>query len=304
MRIALKVDCDTALGTRDGVPRLLRLFGKHGIRATFFFSFGPDRSGRAAFRVFSRRGFLKKMLRSRAPSLYPLRTMLSGTLLPAPVIGRFAGEQMRSAAAGHEVGVHAWDHVAWHDGAAGWSRERVADHYGRSMGAYSEIFSRPAVSSACAGWTVSEAYLSVREGYPLLYTSDTRGGSPFLPEVAGAASRIPEIPSTLPTLDEMLGNPRFPTPESLRDFFANAPPEDEVTVHTIHTEVEGSAYSDWFDRLLGAWRDRGARFIPLEDRAREIAADPGLPIRRIRPVTIPGRGGTVASGLESSSPRP
>src|SRR5439155_9400430 len=84
LRIALKVDCDTAEGTKRGIPRLLRLFEELGIRATFFFSLGPDRSGRAILRVFTRKGFLAKMLRSRAPSLYPMRTLLSGTILPAP----------------------------------------------------------------------------------------------------------------------------------------------------------------------------------------------------------------------------
>jgi peptidoglycan/xylan/chitin deacetylase (PgdA/CDA1 family) len=301
MRIALKVDCDTALGTRDGIPRLLRLFEKHGVRATFFFSLGPDRSGRAALRIFSRPGFLKKMLRSRAPSLYPVRTMVSGTLLPAPVIGLFAKGPIESVAfAGHETGVHAWDHVSWHDRVGRWNRERVADEYGRAMNSFAEIFGRPARASACAGWAISDPYLAVRESYPLLYTSDTRGGTPFRPELEGRASKIPEIPSTLPTLDEMLGNPRFPSGDSLLDYFANAA-DDAVAVHTIHTEVEGAAYGDWFDRLLSSWRARGAQFVALEDLAAEIGSVEALPVRRIGRITLPGRGGTVASGLAPST---
>ena len=31
-RVALKVDCDTFLGTRDGIPRLLDILAKRGIR--------------------------------------------------------------------------------------------------------------------------------------------------------------------------------------------------------------------------------------------------------------------------------
>ncbi len=115
-RVALKVDCDTFLGTRDGIPRLLEILAAREIRATFFFTLGPDRSGLAARRVFTRKGFLRKMIRSRAPRLYPLRTMLSGTLLPAPAIGERCAAQIRSVAqAGHETGVHGWDHVRWQD---------------------------------------------------------------------------------------------------------------------------------------------------------------------------------------------
>jgi undecaprenyl phosphate-alpha-L-ara4FN deformylase len=298
VRIALKVDCDTARGTREGIPRLLALLDRHGIRATFFFSLGPDRSGRAALRVFTRKGFLRKMLRSRAPSLYGVRTMLSGTLLPAPVIGRACREEIRSvAAAGHETGVHAWDHVSWHDRLDRWSRERIASEYARLHEAYAEIFGRPARASAAPGWTVNAAYLSVREERDLAYTSDTRGGPPFLPATGGGASRIPEIPSTLPTLDEMLGSPELPDADSLRARFATIPPAGETAVHTIHTEVEGGPYLGWFDGLLRAWKDRGARFETLGGIAEGIARQtPTLPVREVARITLPGRGGTVASG--------
>jgi len=296
MRIALKVDCDTAEGTRRGIPRLLALFEKKGIRATFFFSLGPDRSGRAALRVFTRKGFLRKMLRSRAPSLYPLRTMLSGTLLPAPIIGKTCRAEIRSvAASGHETGVHAWDHVGWHDGLPRWTAKRVASEYRRLHEEYRAILGSDAHASACPGWTVSEAYLAEREKYPLLYTSDTREGGPFRPRVGGAASAIPEIPSTLPTLDEKLGDPEFRGPDDLRRWFAGAPRGDAV--HTIHTEVEGGPYREWFERLLDDWKSRGAEFVAMETfgiEARERLAE--LPVRTIAAITLRGRAGTVASG--------
>ena len=55
-RVALKVDCDTLEGTLEGVPRLLDIFAARGIRATFYFTFGPDRSGVAVRRIFTKRG--------------------------------------------------------------------------------------------------------------------------------------------------------------------------------------------------------------------------------------------------------
>src|SRR5437764_3043105 len=94
-RLALKVDCDTFEGTKKGLPNLLRLFDEFKIRASFFFTLGPDTSGRAAFRVFTQKGFLKKMLRSNAVALYGPRTMLYGTLLPSPMIGKKLADTIR-----------------------------------------------------------------------------------------------------------------------------------------------------------------------------------------------------------------
>ena len=81
--LAVKVDVDTLKGYLEGVPRLLDIFGRRDLRVSFFFSFGPDNSGRAIRRVF-RKGFIGKMLRTNAPGTYGMATLLYGTLLPAP----------------------------------------------------------------------------------------------------------------------------------------------------------------------------------------------------------------------------
>src|SRR6266478_3937182 len=62
-RIGLKVDVDTLRGTREGVPRLMALLRKLGLDATFYFSVGPDNTGRAMRRVF-RKGFAQKVART------------------------------------------------------------------------------------------------------------------------------------------------------------------------------------------------------------------------------------------------
>ena len=114
--VALKVDVDTYAGTRDGVPNLLADLARFGAKATFYFSMGPDNSGKALRRIFTRKGFLKKQLRSGAPSAYSLKTMLYGVLLPAPMIAAsFPGVLRETEQRGHEVGIHCWDHVKWHD---------------------------------------------------------------------------------------------------------------------------------------------------------------------------------------------
>ena len=87
IRLALKVDVDTDRGTREGVPNLLQDLQACGVPACFLFSLGPDQTGRAVTRIF-RRGFLRKVGRTNVVKLYGVRTLLNGTLLPAPHIGR------------------------------------------------------------------------------------------------------------------------------------------------------------------------------------------------------------------------
>jgi undecaprenyl phosphate-alpha-L-ara4FN deformylase len=295
-RVALKVDCDTFVGTREGVPRLLELFGRMGIRATFFFTFGPDRSGVAAGRFFTRPGFLKKMLRSRAGSLYGVKTALYGTLLPAPIIGeRCASEIAAVAAAGHETGVHAWDHVGWQDGLDGWPAAKVREQADRAHAAYEHLFGKRARSSAAAGWTVTAASLAVEEERGLLYTSNSRGGAPFFPEIGGRVFATLEVPSTLPTLDETLAWERFSSDEEQRAFFRGALRGTEV--HTIHAEVEGRSKLPLFAQVLDDWLAAGVTFVTLEELAGEVLARrEAVPVRRITPATLPGRGGTVTTG--------
>ena len=295
-RVALKVDCDTEEGTRAGVPRLVEILGRRGIRATFFFTLGPDRSGVAIKRVFTKKGFLRKMLRTRAPSLYGWRTMLSGTLLPAPMIGERAADAMRAAArAGHATGVHGWDHVGWHDRLDEMTLEDIRDDYNRAHAEYLRIFGVPARTSAAPGWTVNARSLEVQEERALLFTSDTRGGSYFFPADGGRVFRTLEIPTTLPTLDETLAWKELRTDEDQRRYFREAARGTQV--HTIHAEVEGRSKGDLFEAILDGWLEDGVTFPLLSDLAREaLGHHAAVPARPIARVELPGRAGTVATG--------
>ena len=295
-RVALKIDCDTYVGTRDGVPRLLELFAKRGIRATFFFSYGPDRSGVAVKRIFTKRGFLKKMLRTRAASLYGFPTVLYGTFLASPMIGERCEAQMREAArAGHETGVHGWDHVGWHDHVDEWTTEKIREEYGRAHEEHERISGQPSRASAAPGWMANERSLIAEEERSLLYTSNTRGGSPFFPSVGGRVFRTLEIPSTLPTLDETLSWPELKTDEDQLSFYRDAVQRTEV--HTIHVEVEGRSKLALFTQILDVWIAAGITFGTLEELARDaLALKSEIPPRPLSRTRLRGRAGEVATG--------
>jgi len=294
--LGIKVDVDTYRGMRDGVPRLVRIFSEWNIKASFFISMGPDNSGRAALRFFTRRGFLKKMLRSNAVGMYGLRTALSGTLLPARRIARsFPGFFDELVREGHEVGVHGYDHVRWHDRMPRMSLQETREEIDKACRLYRELTGRDPESSAAPGWTCSPCQLAIQDATDMLYHSDSRGISPFFPVMDGKRYRHLQIPTTLPTLDELLGAGECRDRAGLTGYYLGQMEGPRPQVLTVHAEAEGMAWSEWFAALLDEIASRGIRFCGLMEMAKSALADRGrVPACELEMGNIPGRAGLVA----------
>jgi undecaprenyl phosphate-alpha-L-ara4FN deformylase len=295
-KLALKIDVDTLEGFCQGVPALLEVLADQGVKASFFLALGPDNSGRAIFRVFRQQGFLEKMWRTRAPSLYGLKTMCYGTLLPAPLIGAAApGLLPRLAAAGHEVGLHGYDHVRWHDQLFSLSTAAVAREISLAQQAFSAALGWRALAFAAPGWQCSAASRSALAEQGFLYGSDTRGGRPYFPRFGGRRAKVLEIPTTLPTLDELLGFDGCRPADFSRLVLQRLQKSEAPQVLTIHAEVEGGPFRKEFARFLASCRQQGVEFFRLEDWARELLQEPSaLPVAPVASRRLPGRAGRVS----------
>lgn len=288
--VALKVDVDTYAGTRDGVPNLLEDMARFSAKATFYFSMGPDNSGKAVRRLFTRPGFLKKMLRTKAPSAYGIKTMLYGTLLPAPMIATsFPGILLETGHQGHEVGIHCWDHVKWHDYLPRFPKQTTAMELGKASALFEKIMGYAAATTAAPGWTVTTDSLEVQDTMGLSYCSDGRGEYPFYPVMGGRRFRTMQIPSTLPTADEILGENGV-TPENIDEFYFKAL-KPGLNVLTIHAELEGGAIRSSFIRLLERLQSAGIRCITLAEAAQTLSI---IPACELKMGEISGRAGNVA----------
>ncbi len=318
--IGLKVDVDTLRGTREGVPRLLELCKRRGVDATFYFSVGPDHTGRALRRVF-RRGFAQKVARTSVLKHYGLRTLLYGVLLPGPDIGREAGAEMRRVRdAGFEVGLHTYDHVRWQDQVARADARWTRTEFERGLDAFERVFGERPRSHAAAGWQINDTALALEREFGLDYASDTRGTTPFWPRLAGegadaaaggaagavdGARRCVQLPTTLATFDELIGVGGIDETRVADALFARsrAPDTPELAVFTLHAELEGMRLAGEFERLVGAWRDAGATLCRMA-KIRELALARALPVASVVARAIPGRSGKLAAqGADGTPPR-
>lgn len=293
-RLGIRVDVDTHDGMRDGVPSLLDSFAAAGVKATFYLSMGPDRSGRAVLNVF-RPGFLAKMRRTSAAQVYGLRTILSGTLLPSrPIATKFPDIARRIRDEGHETGVHAWDHRTWQDNLLRFPRSRVEAELDRGQQAYQEIYGSAPRSFAAPAWLTCDSALLHQESMALEFGSDCRGNEPFVPVVEGRRLTTPQVPSTIPTLDELLGF-EFETAD---DYFAAVLSRLDPQgwpVLTVHAEIEGGPHAEAFRRFLGATAAAGCRLLTLGELLSVRRSLGPLPDFTMEHQSVPGRHGVVST---------
>ncbi len=294
-RLALKIDVDTDRGTRIGVPNLVDDCREARVPACFLFSLGPDQTGRAITRVF-RPGFFSKVSRTSVVELYGIRTLLNGTLLPSPHIGRRNSPALRAVKdAGFEIGIHCHNHYRWQDHLETMSLEEVREEFGKAAAEFQRIFGQEARSAGAPGWQSSGHSRQVYDEAGLLYSSDTRGGAPFFPRIAGRVFNTLEIPSTLPTLDELMGRPEFPD-AAIVPHLMSLLRADRPNVFTLHAEIEGMGRRGLFRSFLAACRSSGVEFVRLDELARGLLAERALvPVRDQVKVPIDGRSGLVAS---------
>jgi undecaprenyl phosphate-alpha-L-ara4FN deformylase len=158
--VGLRVDVDTMRGLRVGVPALLALLAKHEVQASFFVSVGPDTMGRHVWRLLKPK-FLWKMLRSNAAGLYGWDILCSGTLWPGVVMGRRQPDVIRAiGAAGHELGLHAWDHYRWQTRVARFSEDEAGREMQRGFDMLAGITGERPRVSAMPGWRCTEAAIA------------------------------------------------------------------------------------------------------------------------------------------------
>jgi undecaprenyl phosphate-alpha-L-ara4FN deformylase len=293
-QVVLKVDVDTYLGTLHGVPALLELFERFNVKASFLFSVGPDNTGRAIRRVF-RKGFLQKVGRTSVVSHYGLRTLMNGVLKPGPHIGKKAAFVMRCvAAAGHEVGIHCYDHVRWQDFVVGKDHKWTKREMDKALEAFRDAVGSDPQTLGAAGWQLNRFVIELEEQMGFSYASDVRGREPFFPTMEGLSSNCVQLPTTLPTLDEIIGSDGIDSSNCWETILEKSRLQlPGGHVYTLHAELEGMKLMPVMEKLLEEWKTSGFECVTLQQLYDSLDLS-ALPKQEIAWAEVDGRSGLLA----------
>jgi peptidoglycan/xylan/chitin deacetylase (PgdA/CDA1 family) len=293
VQLALKIDVETYRGAREGVPRLLELLKREDVQASFFFALGPDRTGRAINRFF-RRGFPGNGSRISLLQHYGIKTLLYGTLFPAPDIGRNCADILRNVRdLGHEVGINCFENSRWQDHAAQADAKWTLREMQLAVDRFAGIFGEPPKAFAAAGWQLNRDSLRQTQRMGFDYASDTRGKCPFIPTWDAEIVACPQLPTTLPTLDEIVGRGGV-TPQNAVTHLLKLTEHPTASGHifTLRAELEGGKWLPMLEQLLQGWREQGYDLLSLRQYLQNIEGT--LPRHAVRMGELSGRSGKVA----------
>jgi peptidoglycan/xylan/chitin deacetylase (PgdA/CDA1 family) len=288
MKFALRIEVSTLRGLRQGVPELVQLLRRHGASASFFFNVGPDASGRIARTLLARAAGQTRPRRWIAGQ-WGARTLLAGTLLPAADLGTVGADAMRSVRdSGHECGLLAWDHAAWQRRAAGAGAAWTQEHLERARQRFGDIFGEPPRAFAAPGGRMNIHAWRLLQRLGFAYGSCTRGTRPFIPLHRAEIIACPQVPVSLPRLDELIGHDGA-TMATASGRFARLIAESPGTTHVYaaRAEFEGVRLLAQFGEILEAARALGYEIVSLSEFLASL--DPrGLPRCEVTVGTVAG----------------
>ena len=259
MQLALKIDVATLVGARLGVPPLLELLKRYDAGATFFFNLGRDET-RSVVRSVFRGGLRKKIKQLSITANNPFTVFSSCYWLPATRLMAPCSEVLRQViAAGFEVGIHSYDPVAWHGVCLG-ARKKAVHTLTLSYQRFQEVTGAAPRCHSSGGWRMNHHAFRITQGLGLTFSSDSRGTSPYIPILNAEIIACAQLPTTLPTLDEVIRAGASSADDAVSRITTS---ENDCRIYTARAELEGIALLSVFENLLSKWRELGYEIVSL-----------------------------------------
>lgn len=265
MRIALAIVVEDSCGYREGLPAILHLLDQYNIRASFFFSLGFDNTGLAIKQLFRPRVLFSQL---------PWQQKLRGTLLPPRALSRhYADSLLTVDATGHDCGIASFDTQVWQEQAITADERWTRRQLDWAVEAFAGKLGRRPKFHAAAGQVLNAGLLRYESEHQMVGI-DCRGRTAFYPEYQGYTGHSPQLPVTLPTIEQLLQDSEV-NPDNVHEYLFSesqlVPPQGHLML--VRAAFEGRQWLAILEKLLVMWRGMQWEFLTLGDMLDRL--DPG-----------------------------
>jgi peptidoglycan/xylan/chitin deacetylase (PgdA/CDA1 family) len=177
----------------------------------------------------------------------------------------------------------------------------------RAQNRFCDVFKVPSKSHGAAGWQMNTHALRLTQSMGFEYASDGRAlagqGVPHYPVVNAEIIDCPQLPTTLPTFDELIGLNGVTEANVGDSLLAMTGPDGASLpsavgfdcaphVFTMHAELEGMRLLPALEALIVGWKTQGYDLVATENIASQLVRE-RLPYFVAERGEVPGRSGTL-----------
>jgi len=164
----------------------------------------------------------------------------------------------------------------------------------KAIKAFKDALQTSPQTIGAAGWQLNRFVIALEEQMGFSYASDVRGREPFLPMMEGEDSNCIQLPTTLPTLDEIIGSDGIDSSNCWETILAKSREQLPCGhVYTLHAELEGMKLMPVIEKLLEQWKASGFDFLTLQQLHASLDHT-SLPKQEITWAEVDGRSGLLA----------
>jgi peptidoglycan/xylan/chitin deacetylase (PgdA/CDA1 family) len=169
---------------------------------------------------------------------------------------------------------------------------------------YAQVFGEAPHTHGAAGWQMNVHAFRRHDAQGYAYASDGRAmllddgalADPQAGPYRFTGMRHIQMPTTLPTLDELLGREvdgAELTTQNIAAHILKLTAENRRDhVYTLHAELEGQKLAPIFEQLLSGWKAQGYQLASMADYYEKIKHAP-LPEYPVQWGELPGRSGEL-----------
>lgn len=278
--LALRIDLDTRVCVRKGLPRLLKLFERADAPASFYAAMGSEPFLPSLYlrKLFSRGKYRARLPRIERPRRRktPLSELARRALWRHDVARENKALLRRIPGEGHLAGPHSTCHEEW---ALNLPNLDVATEFARMSNEFSDVFGQKPDSFAAPMFRTDRRVLFALDEFGYKTAGDLSGATPFHPVLKGRRFKHVQVPvnlrcaDTVPLLEDAWA--RGQSPQASADSVAKR--MDALWERGLpavlygHGFLEGLAVLPALQLVVEHARERGCRFMTVNELARSYA---------------------------------